>query len=161
KLVVEVFGGFPDWLRESRLFGVEEPVPQLASGDVITCPNSGSAGCNVSWSGGRGFLTAGHVAGSPMASCYSAGVCIGTVVYSNTSSGHGTFPEDDVAVVELQPGVSLGTQLRGPAIAAPNSPVTVLGGPQFATITHIRAYLAWLYSPQMGGTWGDVYMTMS
>src|SRR5689334_13402642 len=51
----------PDWFSDIVAFSIPPPQPQLAPGDQITNPNIGTVGCRVTWNGGSGFLTAGHV----------------------------------------------------------------------------------------------------
>src|ERR1035441_5790833 len=153
----------PAWLGEVRFVGVDPPVPQISPGDSITCPNlSGSAGCNVAWSGKVGFLTAGHVAGSRLGLCSTVGSQVGSIVYSNDPSNHGASIEADIALVELHPGQTVQNVFKNPASAGPNEPIRVVTtqtGARNYLGTNVRGYSRWQYSPALNGTWGDVYLT--
>src|SRR5260221_1507589 len=159
--IERLLGARPPWLNDVSLFGVTLPEPQLSTGDAVACRNPGSAGCNVRWPGGTGFLTAGHVAGPSQVPFYS-GQQIGFIVYSNDPNNHGTQIEADVALVELNPGVAMTNPFNKSSVAGPNAVVRPVShkhagrrGPQ----TNVRAVAPWFYAPTLQGTWGDVYLT--
>jgi len=55
-----VLGAQPDWLRKAWALVLPSPQPHVSPGSSISVPNIGTVGCQTSWSGGNGFLTAGQ-----------------------------------------------------------------------------------------------------
>jgi len=146
-----------DWLSNIAAFVILPPVPQVAAGDQISSPNIGTVGCQVKWTGGNGFLTAGHVAPTAGQNVSGGGTVFGTVRFSKDPSGGGTARCVDVAVVELASGITFSPSLSGPTSAGPSTSVsvnTVSGGS--GTIIALASFF---YMASMGGTYGDAYLT--
>ena len=148
----------PELLTEVYALMLAPPEPFAASGDAITSPNSGRVGCAVSWNGGSGFLTAGHVAPTKGAGVFDRRTSLGSVVYVSNPAGGGTAPMADVAVVELPAGTKLSSTF-GARVAAPaNSTVTVQNGRGGAS-GNVFAFCTFNYWAKVGGTYGDTYIT--
>jgi len=146
------------WLSDAVVYGVTPPTFHVAVGDVITAPNSGTVGSNVSWKSFSGFLTAGHVANPVSAAVADPSGTLGKIAYSNDPAGHGKVVEADVAVVELAPGVTCGRQIPNTATGNPNDAVVVRG--QLGSVNaNIMGKLAWVFFPTYNATCGDTYFT--
>lgn len=166
--IESALGTQPDWLPLMGAFVIPSPEPYLAAGDPISSPNIGTVGCQASWTGGTGFLTAGHVAPTAGVGVFNGRTRLGTVKYANNPAGSGTAPQADISVVELPtgPGAPIFAPLLGAAAPAPpNSSVTVRGsaGPTNGTIIlcllathrrHLRRRLLDHHLHQLGrGLW--------
>jgi hypothetical protein len=156
--IADLLGAAPPWLDGVRVVGTEPFVPHRSVGDAILGAKPGSAGGCVRWSSRVGFLTAGHVGGTVFSPAYSGTARIGTVVYSNDPSHHGTQVEEDVALVELAPGFSMRNPFARSSSGKPGGSVSVIAHHGFSP-TALRAYCPWLFNPTLNGTWGDVYLT--
>ena len=157
RVVTDLLRGRPRWLSTVEVVGVTPPEPQIAPGDGIHSPSPGTLGCNVRWSGKSGVLTAGHVVRQIGLPVFVAGTQVGTSVYCNDPTNHGTAVEDDVAVIEVNPG-PLTLRFAGSAHAAPNAPVSVLAVGASPN-ANLRSYSAWMFSPALNATWGNLYQT--
>jgi hypothetical protein len=157
--VVNVLGGQPEpeWLRFTGAFVLPSPVPYVAPGGSISSPNIGTVGCQASWTGGNGFLTAGHVAATARAQVFDGRTLLGTVKWAHDPAGGGTAPQADISVVELPPGIAFTGALGAAAAAGPNTSVTVCAGARAAGI--IMALCTFVYWPRIRGTYGDTYLT--
>jgi hypothetical protein len=156
--VAEALGTFPDWLKDFMVWRSEEP-RMLATipGELIVSPIKGTIGCEVQWGKKSGFITAGHV-GQPLQSdVFGRQGKLGKVVYTNNPIGHGTVPEDDVAVVEyapqigpMNPRAAVGSAKGGDGVAvvlAKHMPATIMG------------YCHHVWLPSQNATLGDTYFT--
>lgn len=154
--VNQVLRASPIWLKNVLVFGMKPAEFQLAPGDGITSPNVGRVGCQVSWSTGSGFVTAGHVAPSVGSNVSDSTGSIGTVVWANDPASHGVTIEPDVAVIES--AVALGSPIARSVVAGPASVVTVVSSGTSATIMGFNHFL---YLPSQNATCGDTYFTTS
>ncbi len=151
-----------DWLIQLEAFGVYEPEFQLASGNTISASTHGSAGCALSWIGGHGFATAGHVAPTIGQTVYEAGAAVGTVLWANDPNNTGANPEADFAVVELDPGASFSTTNAPYITGAAHDPLSFVSGaghPPPATPATIMGYCVSWALPSYNATLGEAYLT--
>jgi hypothetical protein len=157
EFIESILGSPPDWLSSMWAFVIPSPEPYIAAGDPISSPNIGTVGCQASWTGGAGFLTAGHVAPTAGVGVFNGRVRLGTVKYANNPAGSGTAPQADISVVELPAGTTFTPRLGTAAAASPNSSVIV----RSATVARgtIMALCSFVYWPRIGGTYGDSYLT--
>jgi hypothetical protein len=155
--VVTALGAEPEWLRWTGAVVIPSPEPHVGAGQPISSPNIGTVGCQVSWNGGSGFLTAGHVAPTANAGVYDGRTRLGTVRFANNPAGGGTAPQADVAVVELPTGASYTPALGRATAAVPNTPITVLSSSGAKGV--IRGLCSWFSWPSIRGTYGDTYLT--
>jgi hypothetical protein len=155
-LTTAALGRQPEWISLIDVFAIHPPERQAAPGGQITGPSVGTIGTQVGWSGGSGFLTAGHVAPAVGAAVYDGSNCIGSVVWSNDPAGHGGAIEPDVAVIELQPNVTISNPIRGKAIAGPAAAISVLSS---GTTGMIMGLTQFLYMQTQNATCGDTYFT--
>jgi hypothetical protein len=160
RVLVSFLGRVPDWLSRVILVGVIPPVPQFSPGDRITATNPGSAGCQVHWPHHKGFLSVGHVSGPVGTPVYESGQQVGTVVYANDPTNHGTQPESDVALIDLDPTIAFQSSLANSVALGANASLYVVtsGG---KTLSNVRSYSLFQFSPTLQGTWGNVYATTS
>jgi hypothetical protein len=148
----------PDWIDEIRAMVMPPPLPQLGSGDTITSPAPGKIGCGASWTGGNGYLTAGHVALANNNPVMDGKTALGTVLFVSNPAGN-MSPGADVGVVELPSGTNFSSTLTGTSAALPNDTVQVYsgGGPGGSGV--IMSFATFLYLPTVAGTYGDTYST--
>jgi hypothetical protein len=146
----------PGWVNEIRTLVMPPPEPQLAPGDPITNPTPGRVGCGASWTGGNGFLTAGHVAQKAKTSIMNGTTGLGTVLFANDPTGN-MSPGADVGVIELASGTTFTPSLSGTTAAAPNDSVQVLKGGSASA--DIMSFATFVYLPSISGTYGDTYST--
>jgi hypothetical protein len=156
--VADALKGMPEWARLIDVMAIYPPERQIAPGGSITGPSVGTIGTQVRWNSGSGFLTAGHVAPSVRASVYDGSACIGSVAWSNDPAGHGTAVEPDVAVIELQTGVSFSNPIVSAATAAAAASVTILSSGNSGVIMGLSQFL---FMPSQNATCGDTYFTTS
>jgi hypothetical protein len=154
--VASAMGGLPPWSNLVDVFAVTSPRRQLAPGATITGSAQGAIGTQVRWNSGVGFVTAGHVAPRVNMTVYDGSTAIGTVAWSNDPAGHGTAVEPDVAIVELQAGLSMQSTLAGPVSAGPAAMITVLASGNAGQVMGLSQYL---YMPSQNATCGDTYFT--
>lgn len=159
KSVVVALGGEPAWLRQVRVLVLDPPEPHVGPSDRITSPKQGTIGCKASWTGGTGFLTAGHVAPTKGSSVFNGSTPLGTVRFTSDPSGGGTVPSADVSLVELGPKLTWSSAHGPPVAAAPSTAVTVLSGRPKAGI--IVGFLTFFYWASVSGTYADTYLTSS
>jgi hypothetical protein len=150
--------GTPDWMSSIDILAIYPPERQIAPGGQITGPSLGTIGTQVRWNSGSGFLTAGHVAPSVTASVYDGRRCIGTVVWSNDPAGHGTAIEPDIAVIELQPGVTLSNPIPRKTTAGPAATISVLSSGMAGVVMGVTPFL---FMQSQNATCGDTYFTTS
>jgi hypothetical protein len=149
--------GRPQWLRDAAAFVISPPERQLKAGDAIGSPNIGTVGCQASWSGGKGFLTAGHVCPTAHRSVYNGRTLLGTVGFASDPTGKGTAIMADVSVVELASGVSFTPTLGSAAPASGRTSVTI--ATPSAPSDAIIALSSWVYFPLAHCTYGETYLT--
>jgi hypothetical protein len=154
--VADALGGLPQWFSLISVVGIYPPERQIAPGGSITGPSVGTIGAQVRWNSGNGFLTAGHVAPAVHAGVFDGATQIGTVVWSNDPTGHGVTVEPDVAVIELQPGVTIINPIPGKATAGPTATITVLSSSNSGVIMGLSQFL---FMPSQNATCGDTYFT--
>jgi hypothetical protein len=152
----------PPWL--GRVWVTPTLPPELhaaASEDVSSSPSgrSGKIGTNVTWSGGAGYLVAGHVADQPPgASARDNAGNSGTVNYRCDPSGQGNSILDDVAVVDFGTTAKRFTSLA--TNLGPNTVVTVQtsrNGKPYSATTTIKGALKYSFFNAQNGTWGELY----
>jgi hypothetical protein len=150
-----------EWLNSVAVLAVPAPAPNFSPGDKIYATQQGLAGTPVSWSGGHGFLTAGHVGAMRTAVADGSGQ-VGTVVFCSDPTSHGKSVEADVAVVELTKGVRMHTSpaVTGSLRPASSCDVDVYTQTGPTTIS-LMGDLKWLFMPATNGTYGEVYMSTS
>ncbi len=128
-----VFGENLEGIGEVVAVRVPSTTLHTSPGDITSVAGqSGLLGAPVTWSGGSGYLTAGHVGqANGMSAADSGGAKIGNVVFvrtgsSATAGGCATFSVD-VAVIGLTSGVTqLNTRgISGTAVPSPRAPVVV------------------------------------
>jgi hypothetical protein len=162
-----VFGTNLEWLGEVVAVRVPPTLLHANPGDgVRVLKNTGLLGSAVTWKGGRGYLTAGHVAqGSGNAVHDSRGSKLGDVVFIRTGSsavsGGCTSSSVDVAVIESAPGVTvLSAGISGTGMASPRAAVNVYtaSGPVGALI---YAATQWWWMSGMGVALTQVYLSGS
>jgi hypothetical protein len=156
-IVRDALGSGPAWLDDTYAFVMPSPEPHLQPGDPITSPPIGTVGCRVSWSGGSGFLTAGHVAPTVGSGVFDGRTRLGTVKASSNPAGSGTATRADVAIVELSAGLSFTSSFQGAAAAGPNAPIKVANSG--AGSGRIMGFCNFVYWPKINGTYGDTYLT--
>jgi hypothetical protein len=158
--VTRVMGEDRGWFSEVLLRAVTPPTGQLAPGDDITSPALGKIGCQLSWSTGQGFMTAGHVAPTKGQDVEDgSGKVIGEVVWANDPVGHGTSIEPDVSVVEYKNRATLSSTIAKSAKAAPGSTATVTSSGNSKTI---MGFVHWVYldlGNNTSATLGEAYFT--
>lgn len=110
---------------------------------------------------GVGVLTAGHTVnpvGAPVSS--ASGEPIGKVFFvESPSTPPVTANHADVAVVEIQ---SRGYEPRSFKVGfppIPGDPALMLGSEAKRVETSFGTAADWIYSPELGGRWGEVYVT--
>ncbi len=147
------------WLEGVRAWVMLPPSLRLSPGDRISSPAIGKIGCAASWTGGSGFLTAGHVAQAYGKDVYVGGSHVGTVAYANDPRNGGTAIEADIGIVEYANGafISPPPRLSGTALASPSSSVTVHA--RAAASADIMGYCSYIFLPSIYGTLGDTYFT--
>jgi len=157
-VLASFLGAVPDWFRRVMLVGVLPPIPQLSPGDKIVATNPGTAGCQVYWPHNKGFLSVGHVSGPVGTPVYAAGQHVGTVLYANDPTNHGSQPESDVALIGLHPTIAFQSPLANSIALGANASLYVLtsAGKAFSSV---RSYSLFQFSPTLQGTWGNVYAT--
>jgi hypothetical protein len=155
--------GPPAWFDDVSVWLMPPMSPTAAPGDPIVQSGSGTLGFRVVWPGHDGFLTAGHVAtsgsGPVRANAPPGNPVVGNVIYTGDPTGKGAVPGEDVAVIEHggRPAVhpAFGSRAVSPAALAPVEIHTSRG----VVRDTIRAFFQFYYSPTIGGTWGECYMT--
>jgi hypothetical protein len=158
-MVIDALGTEPSWLLQARAVVIPSPEAHASAGGSISSPNVGSVGCQASWTGGNGFLTAGHVAPTVNQNVFDGRTQLGTVRFANNPANGGTAATADVSVVELSSGLSFSPMLGKAVAAGPNAGVTVKNsGSQKGTIMGFCSFLYW---PKVNGTYGDTYLTTS
>jgi hypothetical protein len=158
----DLLGGEPEWLKGVVLWLLPDPDPQLALGsDILHGLNQGTRGFDVTWTGGSGFLTAGHVAPAMSARIDDlAGTKVGEVVAFQDAYGTGTTPSCDAAVVEWDAG-------KAPAIAPPSRSTAAATATTTLTIhlsrgtptIAVTACASFWHSTRISGTYAQVYAT--
>lgn len=152
----------PPWLANVLLWTLPDPEPQVALGShVYHGFNRGTRGFDVSWSGGAGFITAGHVAPVRKSRVLDAALSnvVGEVQEYHDPAGSGNAPMPDAAIVEWDPSVPLppfsSKSFRDArlgetvTIHRPSGPISV----ELITVTP-----GWK-SKVIQGTYGKVYLT--
>jgi hypothetical protein len=153
-IVREALRDSPDWLSDVGIIVITPPEPQIAPGDPISSPNIGTVGCRVSWTGGYGFLTAGHVATASGRNVYDGRTLLGTVRFSQNPTGGGTARCADVAVVEAAFGTQFSSGYSGAANAPPNTNVTIVNSRSPGST--IIALASYFYLPHRRNIWRHV-----
>ena len=118
-------------------------------------PQSRTIGCEVRWGQKAGFITAGHVGNPLHANLFDNNGALGTVVYTNNPTGHGSAIEDDVAVVEYAAHVGPMNPRYGAGVARGGDSVTVLIRRQVSAT--IMGYGHHIWMPSQNATVGDMY----
>jgi hypothetical protein len=113
--ITAVFGEeYTTWTSDVVVAPVSPMRPQADPGDPVQTSKTGQLGAPVSWGGGKGYLTAGHVGLSVGSVVYDdAGSRIGSIVYADDPTGVGSTaaPGIDVALVDLDSGIPWGNSL--------------------------------------------------
>jgi hypothetical protein len=155
-------GEFPDWLGEVLAWTLPAPDPQVAmGGDILHGVMRGTRGFDVSWNGGAGFLTAGHVAPASKGKVFDARFSfVGEVQAFSDPRGSGNAPAADAAVIEWHSTYTnrpQAAQLNAvPARGGDPLSLQLRTGPQPSAVNAFAPY--WL-SSTIAGTYGDVYAT--
>lgn len=147
----------PEWLNEVGAFIAPFPEVHGTPGDNISIPAVGRMGCGVSWNGGNGFVTAGHIALARGRDVYSGGTKVGTVKFVRNPATSGAAPEADVGIVESSAGTVFSSRLAGTSLCRPNDPVIIHKSRQ--TTASIMGLCSYLYISKINGTYGDTYFT--
>lgn len=148
------------WLKEVRAFGIFEPELHLSPADRVQASLGGSAGASLSWLGGSGFAMAGHVAPNIGAQVSQNGNTVGTVIWANNPTGHGTSVEADFSVVELQPGTTFSSPYTSYHQGRPYDDIQIAkpSGQPFPS-SRIMGMFVSMALPTHNSTLGDTYMT--
>lgn len=104
--IAQMLGESPEWLKEVFVWAIPSPIPQVNRGAGIVQSQTGTAGFAISWNGGHGYVTAGHVAqagGGVVRLANGAPTPLGNVIVSHNPAGHGNAPLPDVAIVQDVP----------------------------------------------------------
>jgi len=124
--ILKYLGYEPEWLKDIRLFGIDEPIFQLQPGEMVSSGmQRGTSGCKLTWQGRNGFATAGHVAPTVGTHINDNAGFIGDVVWSNDPRGHGKSIEADFAVIEILSNLSFPNNSSGYAQAQPYDDVYI------------------------------------
>lgn len=155
--VTQALGGERPWFQKVRVRSVTPPGLQLSPGGAITKPAGGTAGCQVTWSGKKGFLTAGHVAPNKGSDVHDASGKVGTVVWANNPAGHGTSIEPDVAVVECTSSVTVNPTVSQSVKAGPAATITVTKSGKRDSVKGFALFIYLDLGNQVTATVGDTY----
>jgi hypothetical protein len=155
-LIGRALGAEPEWLSDAVAFVIPSPELYVSAGDGISSPNIGTVGCQAAWTGGHGFLTAGHVAPTVNQTVFNGRTQLGTVRFASNPANGGTTIGADVAVVELASGQSF-TGLGQAVAAGPKTSVTVKAAKSVSGT--IMGFCSFIYWPRANGTYGDTYLT--
>ncbi|MGR3513901.1 MAG: hypothetical protein ACU0GG_14160 [Paracoccaceae bacterium] len=164
KAFYAALGPLPEWFNAVQVWLAPPASPQLQNGRAIQQHDLGTVGFPVRWSGGEGFLTAGHVAKLGKGPVTEPGqtVAAARVVFSKDPTGSGAAAEVDVAVIEAIPQLSqnmIGAFRSTPITADNTDRVDFLTGR-----THqdwIKGYATTYYCVPMQGSFGEVFMAAS
>ncbi len=154
--VTNALRALPEWVSLIDVLPITPPERQVSPGGPITGPSLGTIGTQVTWNSGRGFVTAGHVAPAVYATVLEGSTQVGVVAWTNDPTGHGTAVEPDVAVIELNDGITLTNPIARAAIAGPASMITILSSQTSGMIMGMSQFL---FMPKQNATCGDTYLT--
>lgn len=161
----KLFAVTPPWLEKIWIWLLPQVLPLTAPGQAISQSDSGSSGFRVTWSGRRGFLTAGHVArdvSTEVISDDAARARLGRVRAFRVPDNSGATPSQDVAVVEDHPDISppsapgLKSMRHKNALADTDVAMRTRRGP---VTDWIRAFSPFFASRAINGCYADVYQT--
>ncbi|MEM6276007.1 MAG: hypothetical protein AAF714_03595 [Pseudomonadota bacterium] len=152
----------PAWLVDAVLWVLPDPEPQVAIGSHIHHgTKQGTRGVGVSWSGGHGFLTAGHVAPVRKSRILDATMSsvVGEVQEFQDPAGSGDTPMRDAAIIEWDASVAAppfaSTAFRD---ASRGETVTIQRHSGPVSVELIATSPGWK-SKVINGTYGKVYVT--
>jgi hypothetical protein len=158
------------------VLGVRAPRPGAGPADGVVCRvgsvkiGDGTLGAIVSAAGTDAILTAGHVGSSMGATAASGANPVGTISFTvSPMSQPPKVPSADVAVITIGPRALSAQRLTiavsgaairvsGAAIAGPGDSVE-LYSPRGVQRDTLFGFSSWVWSPQLPGTWADVYLT--